>query len=470
MRTAAARLLAVALVVAAGVTALGQSSPPRLAAPLPPLFPADNWWNQDVSEAPVDPESAALIAFINNGGTRRLHPDFGGNRRRRQDIYGIPVRRRRRQPAEAAGAVLLRRRERRRRRAVLSDPRRGHHPAVLDRRRPAGQPEARRRPPHADRRPGQQAPLRALRPALGRHASGRPARARSSTCRPTAAGRTAGRRPTRRAWPSCPASCATTRSTAPTRSRHAFGSPCAPPTRYVWPASHAPAATRRRRPSARGCGSRRRRTSRAFRRTMQKIFRAMKKHGLIVADNGSDMYVSGAFDPRWDNDMLNPAFRALNASDFEVIQLGWRGPTGPPRRAPCRPPRLTCGRRSTATPWRSGGRRRRVHSPAMSSTSARRPDSPTSARCRSPRRPPPSRRWRRPDATTCACGPGSSCGMGPASNELVLDVPSGCGVPTAPGPLVFSRVNRTVSLAWGAASSATTTCSRPGTAPEPSTP
>ena len=51
---------------------------------------------------------------------------------------------------------------------------------------------------------------------------------------------------------------------------------------------------------------------------------------------------------------------------------------------------------------------------------------------------------------------GSSCGMGPASNELVLDVPSGCGVPTAPGALVFSRVNRTVSLAWGAASSATT--------------
>ena len=48
-----------------------------LPGPLP-LFPADNWWNVDVSSAPVDPGSASFISFINNGGTRRLHPDFGG--------------------------------------------------------------------------------------------------------------------------------------------------------------------------------------------------------------------------------------------------------------------------------------------------------------------------------------------------------------------------------------------------------
>ena len=48
----------------------------------------------------------------------------------------------------------------------------------------------------------------------------------------------------------------------------------------------------------------------------------MQRYGLIVADNGSDMYVSGTFDTRWDNDVLNPAFRALTASDFEVVQLG----------------------------------------------------------------------------------------------------------------------------------------------------
>jgi hypothetical protein len=38
-------------------------------------FPADNAWNTDVSAAPVDPNSDALIASI--GLTRGLHPDFG---------------------------------------------------------------------------------------------------------------------------------------------------------------------------------------------------------------------------------------------------------------------------------------------------------------------------------------------------------------------------------------------------------
>jgi hypothetical protein len=36
------------------------------------------------------------------------------------------------------------------------------------------------------------------------------------------------------------------------------------------------------------------------------------------------MFISGAFDKRWSNDILNPAFRSLKASDFEVIQRGWQ--------------------------------------------------------------------------------------------------------------------------------------------------
>ena len=59
---------------------------------------------------------------------------------------------------------------------------------------------------------------------------------------------------------------------------------------------------------------------------VQKIFRAMQKFGLIVADNGSDMFVSGTHDSHWNNDVLNPAFHALNANDFEVIQLGYTPP------------------------------------------------------------------------------------------------------------------------------------------------
>ena len=61
---------------------------------------------------------------------------------------------------------------------------------------------------------------------------------------------------------------------------------------------------------------------------VQKIFRAMKKYGLIVADNGTDMYVSGTYDTRWNNDVLNPAFRALTANDFEVVTLGYGRQSG----------------------------------------------------------------------------------------------------------------------------------------------
>jgi hypothetical protein len=46
------------------------------------LFPSDNWWNQDISSAPVDPESDAYLSFI--GRTRTSHPDFG------PPPYGIP--------------------------------------------------------------------------------------------------------------------------------------------------------------------------------------------------------------------------------------------------------------------------------------------------------------------------------------------------------------------------------------------
>src|SRR5262249_57035991 len=39
------------------------------------FFPADNPWNQDISNAPVAANSDALVAGI--GLTRQLHPDFG---------------------------------------------------------------------------------------------------------------------------------------------------------------------------------------------------------------------------------------------------------------------------------------------------------------------------------------------------------------------------------------------------------
>src|SRR6185369_14650746 len=50
------------------------------------------------------------------------------------------------------------------------------------------------------------------------------------------------------------------------------------------------------------------------------ILTAMKKYGMIMADNGSSMYISGAPDDRWDNDDLHD-LGSLKASDFEVVQM-----------------------------------------------------------------------------------------------------------------------------------------------------
>ena len=52
----------------------------------------------------------------------------------------------------------------------------------------------------------------------------------------------------------------------------------------------------------------------------QVILTAMKKYGLIMADNGSAMYISGAPDDRWDNDDLHELGQ-VTASDFEVVQM-----------------------------------------------------------------------------------------------------------------------------------------------------
>jgi hypothetical protein len=56
---------------------------------------------------------------------------------------------------------------------------------------------------------------------------------------------------------------------------------------------------------------------------VRKIFRAMQTYGLIFSAVGSDMFISGTFDTRWNNGILNPEFAKLSADDFEVVKLGW---------------------------------------------------------------------------------------------------------------------------------------------------
>jgi hypothetical protein len=96
-RSALAAALALLAVVAVAVPSSSADPSPGLGScqvfPDPPAGTAANApslgtqaaWNQDVSQAPRDPRSAAYIAYIDAHGDRFLHPDFGSPR-----AYGFP--------------------------------------------------------------------------------------------------------------------------------------------------------------------------------------------------------------------------------------------------------------------------------------------------------------------------------------------------------------------------------------------
>ncbi|MBV9572042.1 MAG: hypothetical protein JO056_12450 [Alphaproteobacteria bacterium] len=52
------------------------------------------------------------------------------------------------------------------------------------------------------------------------------------------------------------------------------------------------------------------------------ILQAMKTYGMFVADNGSNWYISGAPDDRWNNDHLVGELRQVTGSAFEVVKMG----------------------------------------------------------------------------------------------------------------------------------------------------
>ena len=53
----------------------------------------------------------------------------------------------------------------------------------------------------------------------------------------------------------------------------------------------------------------------------QVILRALKRYGMILADNGSDWYISGAPSPGWDNDSLR-VLGEVEGRHFEVVKAG----------------------------------------------------------------------------------------------------------------------------------------------------
>lgn len=313
----------------------------QLGGPLPqplPLFPATNWWNLDISNWPVDQNSANYINFINNGGTRRLHPDFGGNSGTGNGIYGMPfavlsnVNSSDLKPVqfqywdESDGVDLQT--------GVsfpfypipneaITQPRwiEGGDPGNIDKRSSED-----RHLLLVDRDRNHLFELYNVyyNTTQGKWYAGSGAffDMNSNNRRPDT-------------WTSAdaaglailPGLVRYDEAYDPnvTEINHAFRVTVRATNGYVYPASHRAGSTAGALPM----GARLRLkssvdvTQKTSDPNMQKIFRAMQRYGLIVADNGSDMYITGTYDTRWNNDILNPAFANLTANDFEVIQLGY---------------------------------------------------------------------------------------------------------------------------------------------------
>ncbi len=93
-------------------------------------------------------------------------------------------------------------------------------------------------------------------------------------------------------------------------------------TSFIWPARHQAGSSSS--PSLPPMGLRVRLKKsvslKGLPRQAKVIATAMKRYGLMLADNGSPWYVSGAPDPRWDNDVLHTLDR-LHGRDFEVVTV-----------------------------------------------------------------------------------------------------------------------------------------------------
>ena len=304
-----------------------------------PLLPADNWWNRDISSWPVDGNSANYISFINNGGTRRLHPDFGGNDTSTPNgIYGISyavvtgvtnadLQSVQFQYWDESDGVNLN--------TGSSFPFYPIPPEAITQARwiEGGDPG------NVDRRSSQDRHLLIVdrdrnylyelynvfySSSQGKWVAGSGAFFDMNTNN---------RRPD--TWTSADAAGLAmlpglvrydeVYDPTITEIRHALRVTVRASNGYVFPASHRAGSTSGALPM--GARLRLKSSVNITQRTsdpnMQKILRAMQKFGLIVADNGSDMYITGTYDTRWNNDILNPAFGNVTASDFEVIELGY---------------------------------------------------------------------------------------------------------------------------------------------------
>src|SRR5205823_1359645 len=54
--------------------------------------------------------------------------------------------------------------------------------------------------------------------------------------------------------------------------------------------------------------------------TARVVLKALKKYGMILADNGGDWFISGSPDPRWSDDEIG-SLKRIKGGDFEVVKM-----------------------------------------------------------------------------------------------------------------------------------------------------
>ncbi|PYV01367.1 MAG: hypothetical protein DMG26_13725 [Acidobacteria bacterium] len=273
-------------------------------------FPSSNLWNMDISAAPVDPNSDNIINFI--GSTVTLHPDFGAGTFQRQTI-GIPY-----QVVDTATQAMVN--------VTLglyadeSDPgpmpipsnaliegypkpgNGDRHVLTLDRRgcwlyELYHASQSRKGAWSADSSAIWDMTINEQRPYTwtSADAAGLPIFVGLARYDEVAAG----------------AINHALRYTVPTTQRA-----------FVAPASHWASTGLKAALDISG-----------FPADDQVILTALKRYGMILADNGSAVFISGVPDDRWNNTDLN-MLKTITASNFEVVQMGTiytdaNVPTGP---------------------------------------------------------------------------------------------------------------------------------------------
>lgn len=263
-----------------------------------PVFPADNAWNTDISGAPVDDLSDTYVATIGNGA--HLHPDFG-------DTFGIPF-------VNVDGAVA--------KSPVIFDDSPdesdvGPYPI------PANPPIEQDSDAHLLMVHSGECKLYELyathHESDGWHAgSGAIWDLASNAMRPAG-------------WTSADAAglpiypgLVRREEAASGEIKHAFRFTVPVTQRaYVAPASHF--ASSDTDPSLPPMGLRMRLKKdfdvSGYPQVAQVILTALKKYGMILADNGSPWFISGAPDPGWVNEELD-SLKQLQGSDFEAVKTG----------------------------------------------------------------------------------------------------------------------------------------------------